>query len=102
MGRTYANSTTFFDYKSDEEGDDLGGFVGDVTSIVQSRCERATDYMDIETLVSRLPIDHLTFAAHDSLAPYSGPYSMALLIRAFMIEKINGWDETQYLTMHAS
>src|SRR5699024_7906476 len=49
---------------------------------------------DIEMLVSRLPIDHLTFAAHDSLAPYSGPYPMALLVRAFLIEEINGWDET--------
>jgi putative transposase len=61
---------------------------------VQSQCERATDYADIETLVSRLPIDHCTFAAHDSLAPYSGPYPMALLVRAFLIKEINGWDET--------
>ncbi|MGN8215885.1 transposase [Halococcus salifodinae] len=45
-------------------------------------------------LVSRLPIEHLTFAAHDSSVPYSGPYPMALLVRAFIIEEINGLDET--------
>jgi putative transposase len=55
---------------------------------------RATNYADIEMLVSRLPIDHLMFAAHDSLAPYSGPYPITLLVRAFIIEHINGWDET--------
>lgn len=74
--------------------DNLGGFVGDVTTIAQSQWEHATDYADIETLVCDLPTDHLTFAAHDSLAPYSGPYPMAILVRAFLIEEINGWDET--------
>lgn len=77
-----------------ERDDTLGGFVTDVTLIAQSQCERATDYADIETLVCRLPIDHLTFAAHDALAPYSGPYPMAILVRAFLIEEINGWDDT--------
>jgi putative transposase len=74
--------------------DNLDGFVADVTTIAQSQCEHATDYADIEALVCDLPTDHLTFAAHDSLAPYSGPYPMALLVRAFIIEEINGWDET--------
>ncbi|EMA54539.1 transposase [Halococcus salifodinae] len=83
-----------FDSESDGAGDDLGEFVADVTTIAQARCEHATDYADIETLVCDLPLDHLTFAAHDSLAPYSGPYPMAVLVRAFMIEEINGWDET--------
>ena len=32
------------------EVDALDGFVADVTTIVQSQCERATDYADIETL----------------------------------------------------
>jgi putative transposase len=74
--------------------DDLDRFVADVTTIAQSQCERATDYADIESLVCRLPIDHLTFAVHDSSAPYSGPYPMALLVRAFLLEEISGWDET--------
>ena len=76
------------------EADDLVGFVSDVTTIAQARCEHATDYTDIETLICRLPTAHLTFTAHDSLAPYSGPYSMALLIRACLLKEINGWDET--------
>ena len=76
------------------EADDLIGFVSDVTTIAQARCEHATDYTDIETLICRLPTAHLTFTAHDSLAPYSGPYSMALLIRACLLKEINGWDET--------
>ncbi|WP_114578831.1 transposase [Saliphagus sp. LR7] len=76
------------------ETDDLVGFVSDVTTIAQARCEHATDYTDIETLICRLPTAHLTFTAHDSLAPYLGPYSMALLIRACLLKDINGWDET--------
>jgi putative transposase len=84
----------FFAVGSDRTGADLDGFVSVLTTIAQSQCERATDYTDVETLVCRLPIDHLTFATHDSLAPYSGPYSMALLVRAFLIAEINGWDET--------
>jgi putative transposase len=48
--------------------DNLDGFVADVTTIAQSQCEHATDYADIEALVCDLPTDHLTFAAHDSLA----------------------------------
>ncbi|WP_435077858.1 transposase [Halococcus sp. AFM35] len=82
-----------FDLDS-EEAVDLDRFVADVTTIAQSRCERCEDYTDIETLVCDLPIDHLTFAAHDSLVSYSGPYSVALLVRAFIVEEINDWDET--------
>ncbi len=83
-----------FDVASEETNDDFDGLVATVTTIVQSQCEHPTDYADIETLVCRLPIDHLTFTAHDSLAPYSGPYPMALLMRAFIIKEINDWDET--------
>jgi putative transposase len=75
-------------------GDDLGDIVAAVTTIAQSWCERATDYADIETMVCQLPSNQCSFAAHDSFAPYSGPYPMGLLIRAFLIEKLNGWDET--------
>ena len=67
----------FFDIAPDVSGGALDEFVADVTTIAQSQCEHCEDYADIETLVSRLPIDRLTFAAHDSLAPYSGPYPMA-------------------------
>jgi putative transposase len=90
----YHGRSRFFEDESGGSGDALDGFVADVTTIVQSQCERATDYADIETLVSRLPIDHCTFAAHDASAPYSGLYPMALLVRASIIEEINGWDET--------
>lgn len=90
----HRGQTRFFEDELGGTDDGLDGFVADVTTIVQSQCERATDYTDIETLVCRLPIDHLTFAAHDSLALYSGPYPMALLVRGFIIEEINGWDET--------
>jgi hypothetical protein len=79
-----------FDSESDGAGDDLGEFVADITTIAQARCEHATDYADIKTLLCRLPIDHLTFAAHDSSAPYSGPYPMTLLVRAFILKEING------------
>jgi putative transposase len=89
-----SEQSRFFDTESDRAGDALDGFVSDVTTVAQSQCERATDYADIESLVCRLPIDHCTFAAHDSSAPYSGPYPMTLLVRAFIIEEINGWDET--------
>ena len=71
----------FFDLDSEGTDNDLDGFVAAVATIAQSQCERATDYADIETLVCRLPIDRCTFAAHDALAPYSGPYPMALLVR---------------------
>lgn len=37
--------------ESEEVDNALGGFVMDVSTIAQSRCERATDYADIETLV---------------------------------------------------
>jgi putative transposase len=84
----------FFKSKLDGGGDALDGFVADVTTIAQSQYGHCEGYADIETLVCRLPIDRLTFAAHDDHAPYSGPYPMALLVRAFIIEKINGWDET--------
>ena len=39
--------------------------------------------------VCDLPIDHLTFAAHDSLAPYSGPYPMTVHVRAALLKEIN-------------
>lgn len=78
----------------EKASDALYGFVTDVTTIVQSQRECITNYAEIETLLCRLPIDHLTFAAHDSFAPYSGPYPMVFLVRTFIIEKINGWDET--------
>jgi putative transposase len=89
----HSEQSGFFDVDS-EEANDLDGFVTDVTTIAQSQCERCEDYTDIETLISDLPIDHFTFAAHDSLAPYSGPYPMAILVRTFIVEEINGWDET--------
>jgi putative transposase len=84
----------FFEDESDGSGDALDGFVADVTTIAQSQCERWEGYADIETLVCHLPIDHLTFAAHDSLAPYAGPYPMAVHVRAGLLTEINGWDET--------
>jgi putative transposase len=84
----------YCDVESDGTGNDLDRFISAVTTIVQSQCERATESTAIETLVCRVPIDQCTFAAHDALAPYSGPYPMALLVRAFLIEDINGWDET--------
>ena len=87
-------SSRFFDIDSDGSSDDLDGFVSDVTTVAQSQCEHATDYADIEALVRDLPIDNLTFDSHDSLAPYSGPYLMAILVRAFIIEEINGCDKT--------
>jgi putative transposase len=74
--------------------DELDTIVAAVTTIAQSWCERATDYTDIETLVCRLPLEQYSFATHDASAPYSGPYPMALLVRAFLIEDINGWDDT--------
>ena len=85
--------------------DDLDGFVADVTTIAQSQCEHATDYADVETLICDLPINHLTFAAHDSLAPYLGPYPIALLVRACLLKEINGCDETalhDHLRAHPS
>jgi len=88
------DQSRFFDYESDEAGDGLDEFVADVTTIAQARCEHCEDYANIETLVCDLPLDHLAFASYDSLAPYSGSYPMAVLVRAFMIEEINGWDET--------
>lgn len=98
-------SSRFFTAESGGTSDDFDEFVSAVTIIVQSKCDRATDYADIETLVCDLPIDHFTFAAHDDFAPYSGPYPMALLVRAFIVEKINGWDETalhNHLKTHPS
>ncbi|EMA55846.1 transposase [Halococcus thailandensis] len=78
----------------DHESDGLDGFVADVTTIAQSRCEHCEGYTDIEMVVCELPIDHLTFATHDSLAPYSGPYPLAIHVRATLLMEINGWDET--------
>jgi putative transposase len=101
----YNDRSRFFEDESDGSGDGLDGFVADVTTIAQSQCERCESYADIETLVYHLPIDHLTFAAHDSLAPYSGPYPMALLVRACLLMEINGWDETalhDHLRAHPS
>jgi hypothetical protein len=94
-----------FALEAEAHGDDLDDVVTAVTTIAQSWCESATDYADIETLVCKLPIDQDTFAVHDALAPYSGPYPMALLVRALLVEKINGWDETalhDYLYAHPS
>ena len=54
-----------FAVESDGIGDDLDGFISAITTIAQLRCERATDYEDIETLVRRLLIDQWTFATHD-------------------------------------
>jgi putative transposase len=79
---------------TDASGTALDDVVSAVTTIAQSWCERATDYDDIETLICRLPIAQCTFTAHDSFAPYSDPYPMTILIRAFIIEVINSWDET--------
>jgi putative transposase len=73
---------------------DLNRLTADVATAAHSWCEYATSYTDIETLVCRLPINFRTFTVHDSFAPYSGPYPMALLVRALLIKKINGWDET--------
>src|SRR5699024_9780639 len=70
--------TRFFEGGSDGTGDILDGFVADVTTIAQSQCERWEGYADIKTLICHLPIDHLTFAAHDASAPYAGPYPMAV------------------------
>jgi putative transposase len=90
----YNGRSRFFEAEPDESGDALDGFVADVTTIAQSQCERWESYADIESLICHLPIDHLTFAAHDASAPYMGPYPMALLVSTFIIEEINGWDET--------
>jgi putative transposase len=101
----YDRRSRFFEGKSDRNGDGLDGFVADVTTIAQSQCKRWDSYADIETLICHLPINHLTFAAHDGSAPYAGPYPMALLVRAFIIEEINGWDETalhDHLRAHPS
>jgi putative transposase len=89
-----SESSRLVTLEAEAQGDNLDDFVAAVTIIAQSWCERATDYTAIETLVCRLPINQWTFAAHDALAPYSGPYPVALLVREFLIEKINGWDET--------
>ena len=74
--------------------DVLDGVVGGIATIAQSQCEHCEDYADVETLVCQLPVDHFTFAAHDSLAPYSGPYMMAIHVRAFLLKELNDWDET--------
>ena len=100
----YNGQSRFFESESGS-GDDLDGFVADVTTIAQSQCERCESYADIEMLVCHLPMGHLMFAAHDSLAPYSGLYPMALLVRAVIVEEINGWDETalhDHLRAHPS
>ena len=101
----YNGQSGFFEGESDGSGDVLNGFVADVTTIAQSQCERWESYADIETLICHLPIDHLTFAAHDSLAPYSGRYPMAIQVRATLLMEINGWDETalhDHLRAHPS
>jgi putative transposase len=101
----YNGQSRFFESESDESGDALDSFVADLTTIAQSQCERAESYADIEALVCHLPIDHLTFAAHDASAPYSGPYPMAIHVRAALLKQINGWDETalhDHLRTHPS
>ena len=94
-----------FDPESDLAAIDLDEFVADVTTIAQSQCEHLTDYADIETLICCLPIDQLTFAEYDSFAPYSGPYPIAVHVRASLLKEINGWDETalhDHLRAHPS
>ena len=101
----YNGQPRFFEGEADGSGDDLDGFVGDVTTIAQLQCERWESYRDIEMLIRHLPIDHLMFAAHDSLAPYSGRYPMAIHVRATLLMEINGWDETalhDHLRAHPS
>lgn len=83
-----------FAVESDGTGDDLDGFISVITTIAQSQCERCEAYADVEALVCQLPIDHLTFAAHDSLAPCSGPYPMAQMVQAFLLEEINDLNDT--------
>jgi putative transposase len=95
----------FFEAEPDGSGDALDGFIADVTTIAQSQCERWEGYADTETLICHLPIDHLTFAAHDASAPYAGPYPMAVHVRAGLLTEINSWDETalyDYLRAHPS
>jgi putative transposase len=92
--KTAAEQSRFCAVKVNGTGDTLDGFVAAVTTIAQSQCEHATDYADIETLVCQLPIDHLTFAAHDASAPYSGPYPMAIQVRACLLKELNDWDDT--------
>ena len=84
------SSPRCFAVESNGTSDDFDELVSAVTTIAQSWCEHATDYADIETLVCQLPVDNCTFAAHDALAPYSGPYPMTLLVRAFLTEEVNG------------
>lgn len=101
----YNGRSRFFEAESDGSGAVLDEFVADVTTIAQSQCERWGSYADIETLICHFPIDHLTFAAHDSSAPYSGPYPMAVHVRTALLKEINGWDETalyDHLRAHPS
>ncbi len=101
----YNDQPRFFEGEPDGSGDGLDGFVADVTTIAQAQCERWKSYADIETLICHLPIDHLTFATHDSLAPYSGRYPMAVHVRAALLKELNGWDETalhDHLRAHPS
>jgi putative transposase len=101
----YHGQTRFFEDELDGTGDAFDGFVADVTTIAQSQCGRWESYADIETLICHLPLDHLTFAAHDASAPYAGPYPMAIHVRAALLTEINGWDETalyDYLRAHPS
>ena len=90
----YNERSRFFESESNGSDDALDSFVADLTTIAQSQGERAESYADLETLVCHLSIDHLTFAAHDSSAPYSGPYPMVVHVRAALLKEINGWDET--------
>jgi putative transposase len=83
-----------FALEAEGTANDLDDVVTAVTTIAQSWCEHATDYADIETLVCQLPINQCSFAAYDAFAPYTGPYPMTLLVRAFIVEEINDWDET--------
>ena len=101
----YNGRSRFFESVSNGSGDVLDGFVADLTTIAQSQCERAESYTEIETLICHLPIDHLTFAAHDASAPYTGPYPMAVHVRAALLKEINDWDETalhDHLRAHPS
>jgi putative transposase len=101
----HTGRSRFFDSEFDGAGVALDGFVADVTTIAQSQCEHATDYADIGSLVCDLLIGHCTFAAHDLSTSYSGPYPMAIQVRACLLTELNGWDDTalhDYLYAHPS
>lgn len=74
-----------FAVETDGTSDDPDGFISAIRTIAQSQCERCEGYVDVEALVYQLPMGHLTFAALDSLAPYS----MKTDVRTFLLTEIN-------------